>query len=107
MLPNQVRVLLLPLTRPLLGLRDLDTARRNITERYLLKCNEIFVVASEGRATTDEGVQSVIELAKKAKLSNVGIICTKSDVSRHLLMRQVIRIGECLLVFRKSIPKRP
>ncbi|KAI1423392.1 hypothetical protein F5Y12DRAFT_757515 [Xylaria sp. FL1777] len=61
------------------GLRDLNTARRNITERYLLKCNEIFVVAAEGRATTDEGVQSVIELAKKAKLSNVGIICTKSD----------------------------
>ncbi|KAJ3573527.1 hypothetical protein NPX13_g4668 [Xylaria arbuscula] len=61
------------------GLRDLNTARRNITERYLLKCNEIFVVASEGRATTDEGVKSVIELAKKARLSNVGIICTKSD----------------------------
>ncbi|TRX89955.1 hypothetical protein FHL15_009227 [Xylaria flabelliformis] len=61
------------------GLRDLNSARRNITERYLLKCDEIFVVAVEGRATTDEGVQSVIELAKKARLSNVGIICTRSD----------------------------
>ncbi|KAK5636992.1 hypothetical protein RRF57_012704 [Xylaria bambusicola] len=61
------------------GLRDLNTARRNITERYLLKCDEIFVVAAEGRATTDEGVKSVIELAKKAKLSEVGIICTRSD----------------------------
>ncbi|KAI0467376.1 hypothetical protein F4859DRAFT_494186 [Xylaria cf. heliscus] len=61
------------------GLRDLNSARRNITERYLLKCDEIFVVAIEGRATTDEGVQSVIELAKKARLSNVGIICTRSD----------------------------
>ncbi|RWA11880.1 hypothetical protein EKO27_g3224 [Xylaria grammica] len=61
------------------GLRDLNAARRNITERYLLRCDEIFVVASEGRATTDEGVQSVIELAKKARLSNVGIICTRSD----------------------------
>ncbi|KAI1307550.1 hypothetical protein F5Y03DRAFT_405608 [Xylaria venustula] len=61
------------------GLRDLNAARRNITERYLLKCNEIFVVAAEGRATTDEGVQSVIELAKNARLSNVGIICTRSD----------------------------
>ncbi|KAI1348075.1 hypothetical protein F5Y01DRAFT_228690 [Xylaria sp. FL0043] len=61
------------------GLRDLNAARRNITERYLLQCNEIFVVAAEGRATTDEGVRSVIELAKNARLSNVGIICTKSD----------------------------
>ncbi|KAI0546704.1 hypothetical protein F4679DRAFT_403678 [Xylaria curta] len=61
------------------GLRDLNSARRNITERYLLKCDEIFVVAVEGRATTDEGVQGVIELAKKARLSNVGIICTRSD----------------------------
>ncbi|KAI0975511.1 hypothetical protein F4678DRAFT_417505 [Xylaria arbuscula] len=61
------------------GLRDLNAARRNITERYLLRCNEIFVVAAEGRATTDEGVQSVIELAKNAQLSNVGIICTRSD----------------------------
>ncbi|TGJ78173.1 hypothetical protein E0Z10_g10588 [Xylaria hypoxylon] len=61
------------------GLRDLNSARRNITERYLLKCDEIFVVAAEGRATTDEGVQSVVELAKKARLSNVGIICTRSD----------------------------
>ncbi|KAI3335499.1 hypothetical protein F4824DRAFT_158970 [Ustulina deusta] len=61
------------------GLRDLNAARRNITERYLLKCNEIFVVAVEGRATTDDGVRSVIELAMKAKLSNLGIICTKSE----------------------------
>ncbi|KAI0431968.1 hypothetical protein F5Y09DRAFT_303069 [Xylaria sp. FL1042] len=61
------------------GLRDLNAARRNITERYLLKCDEIFVVAAEGRATTDEGVRSVIELAKNAKLSNVGIVCTRSD----------------------------
>ncbi|RYC53741.1 hypothetical protein CHU98_g12467 [Xylaria longipes] len=55
------------------GLRDLNLARRNITERYLLKCDEIFAVAIEGRATTDEGVQSVIELAKEARLSNVAL----------------------------------
>ncbi|KAJ2991071.1 hypothetical protein NUW58_g2658 [Xylaria curta] len=61
------------------GLRDLNSARRDITERYLLKCDDIFVVAVEGRVTTDEGVRSVIELVKKARLSNVGIICTKSD----------------------------
>ncbi|KAI1261517.1 hypothetical protein F5Y18DRAFT_440419 [Xylariaceae sp. FL1019] len=61
------------------GLRDLNSARRHITERYLIDCNEIFVICNEGRATTDEGVQDVVDLANKAKLSNVGIICTKSD----------------------------
>ncbi|KAK7995518.1 hypothetical protein PG990_014291 [Apiospora arundinis] len=61
------------------GLRDLNAARRHITERYLLECNDIFAVCTEGRAITDEGVMNVIELAKKAKLSHVGIVCTKSD----------------------------
>ncbi|KAK8096503.1 hypothetical protein PG999_012447 [Apiospora kogelbergensis] len=61
------------------GLRDLNAARRHITERYLIECNEIFAVCIEGRAITDEGVMNVIELAKKAKLSHVGIVCTKSD----------------------------
>ncbi|KAK4442405.1 hypothetical protein QBC34DRAFT_313226 [Podospora aff. communis PSN243] len=61
------------------GLRDLNSARRNITERYLLQCDEIFAVCFTGRAITDAGVASVFELAKQAKLFNVGIICTRSD----------------------------
>lgn len=85
------QLILLPL-----GLRDLNSARRNTTERYLLECDEIFVVAVEGRATTDEGVQSVIELAKKARLSNVGIVCTKSDVS----------IFECMAMIKYSLARR-
>ena len=62
-----------------LGLRDSNSARRNITERYLLHCNEIFVVCSISRATTDDGVKTVINLAKQAKLSNVSFVCTRSD----------------------------
>ncbi|TID05081.1 Nuclear GTPase SLIP-GC [Colletotrichum higginsianum] len=61
------------------GLRDLNSARRMITERYLVECDEIFAVCNIGRAMTDVGVFSVFELAQKAKLSNVGIICTRSD----------------------------
>ncbi|KAK0742907.1 hypothetical protein B0T18DRAFT_489791 [Schizothecium vesticola] len=61
------------------GLRDLNSARRTVTERYLLSCDEIFAVCSIGRATTDEGVTSVFGLARQARLSNVGIICTRSD----------------------------
>lgn len=69
------------LTYRLLGLRDLNSARRNITERYLIQCHEIFAVCCIGRASTDVGVTKVFDLARQAKLSNVGIICTKSDVS--------------------------
>ncbi|KAH8664648.1 hypothetical protein BX600DRAFT_464800 [Xylariales sp. PMI_506] len=61
------------------GLRDLNSARRDITERYLLNCHEIFVVCNIGRAITDAGVMSVFDLAAKANLVNIGIICTKSD----------------------------
>jgi hypothetical protein len=45
------------------------------------------VVCPIGRAITDEGVQHVVELARQARLSNVGIICTRSDVSRSVLPR--------------------
>ncbi|KAI9172534.1 Nuclear GTPase SLIP-GC [Paramyrothecium foliicola] len=61
------------------GLHDANAARRHITERYVIKCNEIFAICNEGRAITDAGVVSVLELAKKARLGNVGIICTRSD----------------------------
>jgi hypothetical protein len=63
------------------GLRDINSARRYITERYLIRCDEVFAICVEGRAITDAGVASVLDLAKKARLSNVGIICTRSDVS--------------------------
>ncbi|KAK4220911.1 hypothetical protein QBC38DRAFT_493173 [Podospora fimiseda] len=61
------------------GLRDLNTARQKITERYLVECDEIFVVCQRSRATTDAGVKAVFQLAKQAGLTNVGIVCTKSD----------------------------
>ena len=64
------------------GLRDLNSARRIITERYLLECDEIFAICNSGRAVTDEGVRDVFQLARRARLSNVGIICTRSDVSK-------------------------
>lgn len=63
------------------GLRDLNSARRNITERYILQCDEVFAVTEIFRAVTNEGVKDVVDLAKRAKLSNITIICTKSDVS--------------------------
>uniref|UniRef100_A0A0D2XYF0 Uncharacterized protein n=1 Tax=Fusarium oxysporum (strain Fo5176) TaxID=660025 RepID=A0A0D2XYF0_FUSOF len=66
------------------GLRDLNSARRIITERYLLECNEIFAICNIGRAATDEGVHQVFDLADRARLSNVGIVCTRSDEIEEL-----------------------
>lgn len=63
------------------GLRDLNHARQNVTERYVRQCNQVFAIARTGRATTDAGVKEVFELARQAELRNVAVICTMSDVS--------------------------
>lgn len=61
------------------GLRDLNSARANITEQYVRNCHEVFAVCNIGRATTDVGVKSVFDLARDAWLKHIGIVCTKSD----------------------------
>ncbi|KAF2108978.1 hypothetical protein BDV96DRAFT_652220 [Lophiotrema nucula] len=61
------------------GLRDLNSARQNVTERYVRQCHQIFAVTEIGRAITDPGVKEVFELARRASLSNAGIVCTRSD----------------------------
>ncbi|KAI1130430.1 hypothetical protein F5Y10DRAFT_289396 [Nemania abortiva] len=62
------------------GLRDVNSSRRNITERYVLRCDEIFVVCEMGRVVTDRSVEDVFHLAQQAGISNIGIVCTKSDL---------------------------
>ncbi|KAF1998022.1 hypothetical protein P154DRAFT_440141 [Amniculicola lignicola CBS 123094] len=64
------------------GIRDLNTARQNITERYVRECHQIFVVTRIGRAGSDESVKEVFRLGQRASLANIGIICTQSDVIR-------------------------
>jgi len=96
MLPLLREMCLLSLTGT--GLRDLNSARRNITERYLLECDEIFAVCPIGRAETDASVKDVFDRAGEARLSNVSIICTMSDVSPpshkyHLLGRRQLTVG--------------
>ncbi|KAF2168763.1 hypothetical protein M409DRAFT_20780 [Zasmidium cellare ATCC 36951] len=67
------------------GLNDLNSARRNVTERYLVdrECDDIFAVCRIGRATTDECVKQVFELGRRAGLPSIGIICTCSDDIRE------------------------
>lgn len=61
------------------GLRDLNSARRNITHQNVFKCHEIFAICSIKRAGTDEGVKTVFDMAQQARLERVGIICTNAD----------------------------
>ncbi|KAH8760482.1 hypothetical protein F5883DRAFT_563809 [Diaporthe sp. PMI_573] len=61
------------------GLRDLNSARRNITQQYVVKCHEIIAICGIKRAITDVGVRTVFELARQARLERVGIICTYAD----------------------------
>lgn len=61
------------------GLRDLNSARRNITQQNVFNCHEIFAICSIKRAGTDEGVKTVFDLARQARLERVGIICTNAD----------------------------
>lgn len=61
------------------GLRDLNSARRNITQQYVINCHEIIAICSIKRAITDVGVRTVFELAQQARLERVGIICTSAD----------------------------
>lgn len=61
------------------GLHDTNMARRMITERYIVNCDEVFAVSQIGRAITDAAMPAVIDLAKKTKRKSVGIVCTRSD----------------------------
>ncbi|RKL48075.1 hypothetical protein BFJ70_g2433 [Fusarium oxysporum] len=78
------------------GLRDLNSARRIITERYLLECNEIFAICNIGRAATDEGVHQVFDLADRARLSNVGIDIDPEESIRDWPGRRARHIEQLL-----------
>lgn len=40
-------------------------------------------MAKIDRITTDAGIEEVFQLARDASLSNIGVICTRSDVCIH------------------------
>lgn len=61
------------------GLQDLNSARRNITQQYIVNCHEIFAICSIKRAGTNVGVKTVFDLAQQAQLERVGVICTHAD----------------------------
>jgi hypothetical protein len=61
------------------GLRDLNSARQAISERYFRQCHQVFVVAKIDRAITDESIKHIFEKAHCVGLTKVDIVCTRSE----------------------------
>ena len=77
-----------------IGLQDTNLARVRATQRYLMKCDNIFIVAKISRAITDQSLKASLYsiLARHApveweesggKSLNLAVVCTKSEVSRQ------------------------
>ncbi|MBE3046256.1 hypothetical protein IMZ48_27710 [Candidatus Bathyarchaeota archaeon] len=73
------------------GLQDTNLARVRATQDYLLRCDNIFIVAKISRAITDRSLQSSLfsvfsrhvpqEWDESAARSlSIAVVCTKSDV---------------------------
>lgn len=61
------------------GLRDLNSVRQAITERYIRQCHQILVVARIDRAITDKSIENICELARRVDLKKIDIVCTRSE----------------------------
>jgi hypothetical protein len=73
------------------GLQDTNLARMRATQDYLMKCNNIFIVANISRAITNQSLKSSLYkvLSRHVPLEweeyggkglNIAVICTKSEV---------------------------
>ena len=74
---------------PYTGYRDVNLARVKATERYLLMCDEVFIVANINRVLSNKTVETSI----KQWLGNVPdpyknavIVCTHADVMPNSLI---------------------
>jgi hypothetical protein len=45
------------------------------------QCHQIFVLVGISRATSNPSVKEILDLASRARLSNLAVVCTRSDVS--------------------------
>ncbi|KAH8812284.1 hypothetical protein F5884DRAFT_784973 [Xylogone sp. PMI_703] len=72
------------------GLQDTNLARVRATQKYLMKCDNVFIVAKISRAITDQSLKSSLYsiLARHApveweesagKSLNLAVVCTKSE----------------------------
>ncbi|KAH6700598.1 hypothetical protein BKA61DRAFT_705543 [Leptodontidium sp. MPI-SDFR-AT-0119] len=82
------------------GLQDTNLARVRATQTYLMKCDNVFIVAKISRAITDQSLKSSLYsiLARHApveweesgvKSLNLAIVCTKSeDINQKTARRE-------------------
>ncbi|CAK7234228.1 hypothetical protein SBRCBS47491_008877 [Sporothrix bragantina] len=85
------------------GLGDRNAAREAVTESYLVRCNGIFAVSHIGRVVSSAGVHRVVNLARQAKLDNVGIICTHAEDfgNERVEMKRGPRASQVQQLFRQ------
>lgn len=81
-----------------LGLQDTNLARVRATQKYLMKCDHVFIVAKISRAITDQSLKSSLYtiIKRHAPLEweetagqnfRIAVVCTKSEVSRSLYIK--------------------
>lgn len=73
------------------GIKDSNAARSAVSERYLMKCNSIWVVSPIHRATNDESARALLgkfysqdQLFMDGTFQTATFICSKSDVLGRL-----------------------
>ena len=85
---------------PETGLQDVNLAKVRATERYLFKCDQVFVVARISRAISNQSLKnSLLQTLKNhvpneweqlaGRYMNLSIICTYSEVSYHFPYRLI------------------
>lgn len=99
----------------MIGLQDTNLARVRATEKYLMRCDNILVVANIIRAITDQSLKSSLYkvLARHVPLEweesggkglNVAVVCTRTEVTRSYIRYDIVLI---LISFRTSISRMP
>lgn len=73
-----------------IGLRGCSPAYQFIIERDLLECDRIFAMCNIRQAVTDQTLDYVFDLARKAQLSNVDVICTHADV--RIIVHEIVLV---------------
>lgn len=88
---NKRRIELAPLLTFSQGLQDTNMARVRATQDYLIKCDNIFIVAKISRAITDQSLKSSLFWVisrhvpmeweeSGGKNFKLAVVCTKSEV---------------------------
>ena len=71
-------------TKGLIGYRDINLARVKKAQQYLVRCDEIFIVARINRVLTDQSVKDLLRAQLRSdaeRHKSIAIVCTHADAS--------------------------